>query len=85
MLHDRGKSDKHNLVMNYTEKDRNDAIILIGSGHSDISRASLYEELQSSNLIKICTLDGIVSGAELTFLGKQLFRDLIKNLHPEWD
>lgn len=66
--------------MNYTEKDRNDAIVLIGSAHPDISRASLYGELQSFNLIKICRLNGAV----LTFLRNQLFSDLIKNLHPEW-
>jgi hypothetical protein len=71
--------------MSYTKKDRNAAIVLTGSGHPDISRASFYEELESFNWIKICRLDGIVNGAELTFLGKQLFRHLIKNLHPEWD
>ena len=68
--------------MSYTKKDRNDAIVLIGSGHPDISSASFYEELQSFGWIKICRPDGIVNGVELTFLGKQLFLQLMKNLHP---
>jgi hypothetical protein len=79
------KNDKHNLIMSYTKKDRNDAIVLIGSGHPDISRSSFYGELESFNWIKICKLNGVINGVELTFLGRQLFRQLIKNLHPEWD
>ncbi len=77
------KSDNAILIMSYTKKDRNDAIVLIGSGHPDISKVSFYEQLESFNWIKICRIDGIVNGAELTFLGNQLFHHLIKNLHPE--
>jgi hypothetical protein len=69
--------------MSYTKKDRNDAIVLIGSGHFDISRASFYKELESFNWIRTSRLDGIVNGVVLTFLGNQLFNHLIKNQHPE--
>ena len=71
--------------MSYTKKDRNDAIVLIGSGHSDISRTSFYEQLESFNWIKLCKLDGVINRVELIFLGNRLFQHLIKKLHPEWD
>jgi len=71
--------------MSHTKKERNDAIILIGNKHPDITRVAFYEELESFKWIKICRLAGIISEVQLTFLGKQLFNTLSKNLHPEWD
>ena len=71
--------------MSYTKKERNDAIVLIGQGRPDVSKVSFYEDLESFKWINISRLDGNINGVELTFLGKQLFGSLIKNLHPEWD
>ncbi|QEC66342.1 hypothetical protein FRZ67_03105 [Panacibacter ginsenosidivorans] len=64
--------------MSYTTKQKNDSIILIGQfGLANIT-AQLYQDLEKFNLIKLTTTNGEVTGATLTYDGKELFRKLKK-------
>ncbi len=66
--------------MSYTTKERDAAILLIGSGKADLKNLSLYEDLQKFGWIIISRLNGYDNKVELTFWGKDLFNRLHKNL-----
>ncbi len=59
--------------MSYTTKERDAAILLIGSGKADLKNLSLYEDLQKFGWIIISRLNGYDNKVELTFWGKDLF------------
>jgi hypothetical protein len=62
--------------MSYTTKQKNDAIILIGEyGSANIS-IQLYEYLEKFNLVNIDRKNDELTGATLTYAGKELFNEL---------
>jgi len=64
--------------MSYTTEQKNNAIILIGEyGSANIS-VQLYEDLEKFNLVIITRKDGQLTGATLTYSGKELFHKLKK-------
>ena len=64
--------------MSYTTEQKNNAIILIGEyGSANIS-VQLYEDLEKFNLVIITRKDGELTGATLTYSGKELFHKLKK-------
>lgn len=62
--------------MNYNSKERDNAILLIGTGKADFKNIGLYEDLENHSWISICRLDGIINKVALTFWGKRLFNRL---------
>ena len=66
--------------MDYTTKERDAAILLIGLGKADLKNLSLYEDLQKFGWIIISRQNGYDNNVELTFWGKDLFNRLHKNL-----
>lgn len=64
--------------MSYTAAEKSNAIILIGEyGAAKISIA-LYEDLERFGLINANRKDNIITGATLTYDGKEYFRKLKK-------
>ena len=64
--------------MDYTTKQKNEAIILIGEYGSANITVQLYEDLEKFNLVIITRKDGELTGATLTYSGKELFHKLKK-------
>ena len=57
--------------MNYTTKERDAAILLIGLGKADLKNLSLYEDLQKFGWIIISRLNGVINKVQLTFAGRE--------------
>jgi len=64
--------------MNYSSKERDNAILLIGTGKADFRNVGLYKDLEKQSWISVSMLDGIISKIELTFWGRRLF-DRLQN------
>ena len=69
--------------MIYTTKERNNAILLIASGKTDLSNVLLYERLEEFKWISIARTNGIINKVELTYYGKDLSRRLLKQQHTQ--
>ena len=65
--------------MIYTTTERNNAIRLIAEGKEDLKNVALYERLQEFNWIIVKKVNGIINVVELTYMGKSLYRRLLKN------
>lgn len=65
--------------MIYTTAERNNALLLIANGKADFKNAALYNRLQEFRWIRITAINGIIKTVELTYLGLNLCRQLIKN------
>ena len=65
--------------MIYTTAERNNAIRLIAQAKEDLKNIALYERLQEFNWIIINKVSGIINAVELTYMGKSLYRRLLKN------
>jgi hypothetical protein len=64
-------SDKNN--------ERDNAILLIGSGKADLQNQALYEGLEKQSWVTITRLNGFINNVQLTFWGRRLF-DRLQNL-----
>jgi hypothetical protein len=62
--------------MNYNNKERDEAILLIGSGKAELQNQLLYEGLEKQSWVTIARLNGFIKNVQLTFWGKRLYNRL---------
>lgn len=71
--------------MIYTTKERNNAILLIAAGKTDLSNTLIYERLEEFKWVVISRLNGIIKKVELSNSGEDLNRRLLKQQAKEND
>ena len=58
--------------MSYTNKERNNATLLMANGKVDFNNVALYEKLETFKWISIGRVNGIINKINLTYSGKNL-------------